>query len=188
MTSLRNNRSPLAIATIALGAVYPFVVYLCLDRLPPGVFVLMALAIVAARIAVARRSAWAKSVTISLGVAGILLALIDQTLASRAYPVLMGLSAAAVFGHSLLYPPTVIEQFAGREAASSPEAIQYLRKLTVVWLVFLLVNAAVSAATAIIGDVALWTLYNGFIAYMLTGALFVGEMLVRPRPAPRSAA
>jgi uncharacterized membrane protein len=188
MTSSR-NKAPLIAASVALGIVYPFIVYLTLDLLPAGVFVVLGLAMVAGRIAVVQERPWAKAFTVSLGTAGILLvviSLIDRYAASRAYPVLMSLSAAAVFGYSLMYPPTLIEQIAGERTTSKPGAVPYLRKLSAVWLVFLLINATVSAGTAILGDLATWTLYNGFISYLLSGALLFGEIMLRPHLAPQS--
>ena len=44
--------------------------------------------------------------------------------------------------------------------------------------VFLL-NGLLALITAVIGNVELWSLYNGFIAYLLMGLLFAGEFLVR---------
>lgn len=35
--------------------------------------------------------------------------------------------------------------------------------------------------TALYGDMALWTAWNGMIAYLLIGALMAGEWLVRRR-------
>jgi uncharacterized membrane protein len=62
-----------------------------------------------------------------------------------------------------------------------------MRRVTVVWFVFLLGNATVSAATAVHGDMALWTLYNGLVAYLLMGLLFAVEFLVRRRVQGRAA-
>jgi uncharacterized membrane protein len=65
-----------------------------------------------------------------------------------------------------------------------------MRKVTVVWLGFFLTNAAISAATAIGGSLETWTLYNGFISYVIMGVLFVSEWILRGflRDAHRDAA
>ena len=55
----------------------------------------------------------------------------------------------------------------------------YLRKVTIAWLTFFLINAAISALTAISGSLKLWTLYNGFISYLLIGVMFAAEFLIR---------
>jgi len=44
---------------------------------------------------------------------------------------------------------------------------------------FFLINAALSAATAMSGSLKLWTLYNGFISYIAMGVMFAGEFLIR---------
>jgi uncharacterized membrane protein len=186
MTLSPRDISPVRVFTVACGAVYPCLVYLSSGYLPRSVLVLLALLLIAARIAVSQRSRWARSTTCALAVAAAclaVLAILDRGLAVYAYPVVMGLSAAAVFGYSLVVPPSLVEQFAGMRQPVPPEAVPYLRKVTSVWFVFLLGNAAVSAATACWGDMAVWTLYNGFLSYVLMGVLFLGEMAVRPRPA-----
>lgn len=55
----------------------------------------------------------------------------------------------------------------------------YLRKVTIAWLMFFLINAVISAATAISGSLKLWTLYNGFISYLAIGMMFAAEFLIR---------
>jgi uncharacterized membrane protein len=47
--------------------------------------------------------------------------------------------------------------------------------------VFFAVNGSVALATALWASTALWTLYNGLVAYLLMGALMGGEWLVRRR-------
>ncbi|MGH7878344.1 MAG: hypothetical protein ACREQD_02490, partial [Candidatus Binataceae bacterium] len=94
--------------------------------------------------------------------------------------VLLSLVLAAAFAYSLLRPPTIIEQIARLRQPDLPlEVNSYLRKVTIAWLMFFLSNAAVSAATALSGSLRLWTLYNGFIAYLAIGAMFAAEFLIR---------
>ena len=100
--------------------------------------------------------------------------------ALQSYPILLSLGLFCVFGYSLVRPPTVVERIARlREPDLPQDAIPYLRGVTLVWLVFFLANAAVSAATALSGSLELWTLYNGFLSYLIMGALFAGELVVR---------
>ncbi len=44
-----------------------------------------------------------------------------------------------------------------------------------------IVNGSIALFTALYGDMALWTAWNGMIAYLLIGALMAGEWLVRRR-------
>jgi uncharacterized membrane protein len=98
----------------------------------------------------------------------------------KSYPILVNLGFAALFAHSLWRPPTVIERIARLRHPDLPiSTVPYLRKVTAVWLGFFLGNAAISAATAVSGSLELWTLYNGFVSYVLIGLLFAGEWVLR---------
>ena len=102
------------------------------------------------------------------------------------YPVLVSLSMMILFSISLLKPPTVIEVFARRqEGRLSSEAVSYTRKVTIVWCVFFLLNAIVSAYTAFASR-ELWLIYNGFVSYLLIASLFALEYLVRQRVKKRA--
>ncbi len=168
---------------LAGGLAYPFLVYFGLAVVRPAVLLLLALGLMALRMLGFRRHAdgrrWlAAFMVAALGLAA--LSLLSQQTAVKAYPIAVSLAAAAVFGLSLRYPPTVIERFARTaEPDLSPEGIAYTRKVTWVWLAFLLANAAISAATALWGSPEQWTLWNGLLSYLAMGLLFGAEFLVR---------
>jgi uncharacterized membrane protein len=83
-------------------------------------------------------------------------------------------------GLFLLRPPTVIERIVRLRKPDLDEAVSsYLRQVTMVWLCFFIVNAGISAGTAIWGSLEAWTLYNGLISYLLIGSIFTGEFAVR---------
>lgn len=107
-------------------------------------------------------------------------AMLAPLISLKAYPILFSIGLAAVFSHSLLRPPTVMEQIAWLSRPNlDPAAIAYLRKLTVVWLCFFVINAAISAATAFWGSLEAWTVYNGLISYLLIGSILAGEFTFR---------
>ena len=58
-------------------------------------------------------------------------------------------------------------------------AIEYCRKVTIVWTVFCLSNAMIAAATALWGSIEVWTFWNAGLSYVLLGTLVIGEMIVR---------
>jgi uncharacterized membrane protein len=58
--------------------------------------------------------------------------------------------------------------------------VAYCRRVTVAWTVFLSVHFAVTLAT-VFASREVWAIYNGFLAYVLIGAMFAGEWLVRRR-------
>lgn len=99
------------------------------------------------------------------------------------YPVLINLGFLFVFAGSLIVAPTAVEKIAriSSKEEPGPHAISYMRKVTWVWSCFFLLNACISTYTAIWGSDEMWVLYNGLIAYLLIGCLFVVEWLVRQR-------
>ncbi len=100
--------------------------------------------------------------------------------ALRLLPVLISLIMLATFGYTLWRPPTMIERFArALDGELSPAGIAYTRRVTQVWCLFFIVNAAIALYTALFASIAAWTLYNGLISYGLMGLLFGGEWLVR---------
>jgi uncharacterized membrane protein len=100
----------------------------------------------------------------------------------KLYPVLVNGALLALFTHSLYTPPSIVERIARlREPDLEPAAVRYTRRVTQVWCGFFAVNGTVALATAIWASPAVWSLYNGLIAYILMGALFGGECCIRCR-------
>lgn len=118
-------------------------------------------------------------VALLLGLAG-LTALSNSELLLRFYPAAMSTGMLMLFGSSLFNPPSMIERFARISVPDlPPEGVIYTRHVTQIWCVFLLGNSLVACYTALYASRETWALYNGFIAYMLMGVLFVGECLYR---------
>ncbi|WP_300321065.1 hypothetical protein [Idiomarina sp.] len=104
----------------------------------------------------------------------------DQLTSVLLYPVWMNAAMLIVFLLSLRFKPAVITRLARlMEGELSEKAVAYTEKVTWVWVGFFLVNGAVSLATVLYDDMDIWTLYNGFIAYVLMGLLFIIEWSVR---------
>ena len=166
---------------LALGVAYPFVIYFGLRILPPGFFAFGLLALIALRLARGRKQGDRKTLPYLIAaVALLVLAARSPMIGLKAYPVLVSLALAAAFAYSLLRPPTIVEQFARIRHPDLPlDVNSYLRKVTVAWLTFFLINATISAMTAITGSLKLWTLYNGFISYLAIGVMFAAEFLIR---------
>lgn len=180
--STRRHRAP-RLALVAFGAAYPFIVYAGIGHVPPAAFVGLALAVLAIRAIGLRgegRDAMFSGVLVVVGLGLLALLSVDGMVAVKAYPVLMSLAFAAAFGWSLLFPPTLVERFAALAGtvATAP-ARRYMRRVTVVWFVFLLANAGVSGWTAVAKDPVVWAFYNGLLSYLLMGLLMGGELVVR---------
>ena len=96
----------------------------------------------------------------------------------RLYPVAVTAAVFALFLVSLWRTP-LAEVFAKRMGEKLDSAgIAYCRKATVAWTVFLGCHLAVTVATLWL-PLRLWAWYNGFFSYLLIGAMFLGEFLVR---------
>ena len=98
----------------------------------------------------------------------------------RLYPAVMAAIALAAFAVSLFRTP-LVETFArGMGEKLDVRGVAYCRRVTQVWTAFLAAHLAVTIATVFASD-RIWAVYNGFVAYVLMGTLFVGEWIVRRR-------
>lgn len=98
----------------------------------------------------------------------------------RLYPVLMVAVALVVFAISLWRTP-LVEVFARRMGETlDARGVAYCRRVTVVWTAFLSIHLVVTFLT-VFASHETWALYNGVLAYLMMGALFVGEWLFRRR-------
>lgn len=98
------------------------------------------------------------------------------------YPLAVSLCLLCLFGWSLTRPMSLVERLARlQDPALPPAAIGYTRRVTQVWCGFFVINGALAAFTIWHGDLALWSLYNGFVSYLLMGGLMGTEYLVRRR-------
>jgi uncharacterized membrane protein len=106
----------------------------------------------------------------------------NAVLPLKLYPVLVNAAFLAAFGLSLVSGTPMIERLARlREPALPPAAIAYTRRVTQAWCVFFVLNGAAALGTALYASEAVWSLYNGVIAYALMGLMFGGEFLLRMR-------
>ncbi|MBW3730104.1 hypothetical protein [Aeromonas dhakensis] len=98
------------------------------------------------------------------------------------YPLAVSLALLCLFGWSLTRPMSLVERLARLQDPALPAAaIGYTRRVTQVWCGFFVINGALAAFTIWHGDLALWSLYNGLVSYLLMGGLMGAEYLVRRR-------
>jgi uncharacterized membrane protein len=176
-----------SVAVTVLLILYPVLVYLGLSYSKISAVAILLIVVSIGRLFVRRRGMDSLGqATIWISVGGVILAgaglLRGSVEAMLFYPTLVNLVLLIVFVHSLIYPPAVITRLARLRVPELPPAgVRYTRNVTVLWSVFFLLNGSASIFTAIWTTAETWTLYNGFIAYILIGALFSGEWLVRAR-------
>ncbi len=100
----------------------------------------------------------------------------------RFYPVAVNALLLTLFALSLRHGPSLIERLARlREPDLPPPAVDYTRRVTQVWCLFFLLNGSIALYTALCSSLSVWAWYNGGIAYLLMGALFAIEFIVRRR-------
>jgi len=167
--------------SVALLAAYPFGVYFLMGRGNLRIAGLALVAVLAIRLltpGAPRLQALAALATGTVFAAAIVAT--NSELLARLYPVGVSATMLAVFGWTLLRPPSMVERIARATGAVLDEAgVRYTRAVTVIWCVFFIANGAVAFATAVAGSREAWALYNGLLSYLLAGALLVGERLVR---------
>lgn len=175
--------SSLNLAGLLALMAYPFAVYFGFGRFSPRIMVAALVALLSLRMMILPGGQDSRArLPYLLGGAGLIIfAIRSPAVGLKAYPILTSLALAAMFGYSLLCPPTIIEQFVRLRRPDLPPAIvAYLRNVTIVWLAFFLINASISTATALSGSLKLWALYNWFISYLMIGVLLAGEVMLRP--------
>lgn len=162
--------------------IYPIAVFFLLDSLGAAWLGGLLLLLLAIRGGIALRNvpqlawpaAFAGAVYLALLVFG------DGALVLKLYPALISLVLLLAFGYTLMHPPSMIERFArGLHMEISAAGVGYTRAVTAVWCVFFAANALISAAITLGGSLIAWTFYNGFLSYVLTGALFAAEYVYR---------
>jgi len=170
-----------AVLLAALTITYPLFVYIGFDRVPPAWIGFAVAMLVFLRAWTLRRPSW----YLAAGGAAILAlasAYWGGWLPLKLYPVLVNALLLAAFVASLVRGPSMIERLARlSEPNLSPEGVTYTRRVTQVWCAFFLVNGAAALVTALWASTAVWTLYNGLVAYLLMGLLFGAEWFVRRR-------
>ena len=74
----------------------------------------------------------------------------------------------------------MIERFARLHEAELSEAkVRWCRQWTVAWCVFFVANGGIALVLALAAPLAVWTAYNGLVAYLLMGLLLATEWIAR---------
>lgn len=176
-----------SIGLVGLFLLYPLAVYFGLTHLAPKALGLLVAVLAMLRVVFVFRSSddvSAKRKTlflaVLLAVLGLVFALTEHEASLKLYPVAVNLVMLVSFGLSLTTDMPAVERIARLRQPDLPNhAIPYLRKVTMAWSVFFLINGSIAYWSAVYGSRAFWALYNGLIAYGLIAALFCVEYLVR---------
>ncbi|EGQ8045107.1 hypothetical protein HYO05_17880 [Vibrio parahaemolyticus] len=164
---------------------YPFAVYFGIDKFGLNLVGGLLIAALLLRLFVANKTPLKefKFLALTTGAVGILLVALGMVFKQHGwlkfYPVVVNICMLCVFAFSLKQSQSIIERLARlQEPELPPSGVAYTRKVTMVWCVFFVLNAAFALYTCFL-PVKIWTLYNGLISYLLAGSLFTGEWIVR---------
>jgi uncharacterized membrane protein len=162
---------------------YPFAVYAALAANRPGLAVtLCVLSLTLLAVAAPRR--W-RLVVIALFSLVALIAFMSGLGTRLSYlpPVVVNVGLAAWFGVTLRPDrEPIISRIARIERGTlAPDLVAYTRRLTLVWTLFFLAMAAVSAALSVLPSAAPWAWFTTFGNWICIAALFFGEQLYRRR-------
>lgn len=163
---------------------YPFFVYWGLNNFDISIIAIGGILVTIAQFSL--RSLEAKKnfktflpLTVALVATYIAAYLLKSSAYMKFTPVLISANLLILFVSSLIKPPSMVERFAKiRFKDLPPEATPYCRNVTIIWILFFIVNGSIAFWT-VFQDMKTWTFYNGFLAYILMGAIFGGEFLYR---------
>jgi uncharacterized membrane protein len=165
---------------------YPFLVLLGLRVLPPRVLAMWMAAIpIAVAVFAWKRGRLTAELSGTLPAAFLAVTLAIAALFNEArvfllVPAMTNVAFLFSFGRTLVKGPSMAEIFARMRRRDLPEgAVEYCRKLTGLWCVFFGLNSAFIIWLALYASLAWWTVYTGFIAYVLAGTLFLLELAYR---------
>ena len=176
------SRSLVFILIALVTAIYPFVVYFGITHYGPTSLALILLSVLIIRTLFAgKQMKTAQSIQLVLvGSLCLLTIWLQSETLLLYYPVIMSLCVAGFFWFSLNTETPLIERFASVfKNEISHHAKRYMRELTKVWAVILLINAGVAFYTAYYLTVKQWALYNGAIAYMVFAVFTLLELVNR---------
>ena len=97
-------------------------------------------------------------------------------------PIVINLGLFAIFARTLRRDSEpLVSRFArvSRGVSLAPDLARYTRNLTAAWATFFVVMAIISAALAVTGPVATWSLFSNLLDYLLVVAFFVVEYVYR---------
>jgi uncharacterized membrane protein len=167
---------------------YPFIIYFGISHISVRYLALVIIFIFILRFLLLKKKISIDNklhqVSVLVIIMGVLICILgvvsNDVLMLRLYPVLMSGCMLVVFLTSLIYPPTIIEVIARFKEPNLPiEAVKYIRKVTILWCVFFLLNMIFSLYTSLCFSIKMWVFYNGFIFYIIMGTLFSVEFIVR---------
>jgi len=172
----------LQLIALATALFYPFAIYFGLQFMSPLTLGAVLAAFILLRVLLGDMN---KELKLTVLIVIIVLLVLhrwmqdDQQLL-KFYPVAVNVIMLFIFSMSLMKDQPLIERIArARGEVIGDHNEGYLRVLTGVWAVFFVFNGAVAIWTALYTSMDIWLFYNGFVSYLLIGAIVGGELIFR---------
>ncbi|EIC83210.1 hypothetical protein [Serratia sp. M24T3] len=175
----------LQVITVTVVIAYPLVVWLGLKTwgesvLAPVLVMIFILRLLTFRGKLTQLTTLGRTVAITGIALGSASWLLHETQMLLYYPVVVNALLLLLFGYSLFVSPPIVERLARLSQPDlPPRGVKYTRRVTQVWCAFFIINGSIALFTCLFGDIAVWTLYNGGISYLLIGLLMGIEWTVR---------
>jgi uncharacterized membrane protein len=171
------QRAGWLLLTLAVIA-YPVAVYFLVDLVGPVALGLVLILLLLPRIVIVagRRALWLVCGAVICAVFAVFLTVADSELVLKLYPTFVNLGLLGAFGYTLIHPPSMIERLTLKFGMRmTRRGVGYTRGVTMLWCAFFVLNGGVATFITFTASIEAWTLYNGFLAYVLIATLFVIE-------------
>lgn len=187
----------LKVLAVLIAVLYPVVIYITLSHYDASPRVLAALLVFIALVYFIAHTDNARGETtkqvqfwgmiIVVGALALITFVTENAGYVKIYPVFINVSLLLSFGITLFRPPSMIFRLASMqdkivrdsEGDERLKIERYCRKVTIVWVIFFILNGLTAILTALFTSHFVWALYNGMISYILIGIIFVGDIIVR---------
>lgn len=169
----------------ALAVAYPFAIYAGLQSFEPRHVGLVLAGLVLLRGLAASRDSAAALRELAVPALCVIAVLVPTLLLNDPHALLfvpagVNLALLLAFARTLRSGTPLVETLARlQDPDLSPEQQSHCRRFTALWCVFFAANAAVCLGLALAANLWWWTLYTGFVSYLLMALLLGAEVLVR---------
>lgn len=176
-------RLMLKLILVVLVFLYPFLIFFGIKLLSLKYLGLLIILIFSLRLIVLKNSIDKLWVGITmLGIVLVLLAVfINNITFMLLYPVFISSILFGAFTYSLFQEKSIITKIAIKMSKTElPDyALTYTWYVTLAWCMFFVLNASIALFTVVYGSINVWSIYNGFISYILIGIFMASEIVVR---------
>ena len=162
---------------IGFTILYPFVVFVALEKSIDMRFLALMLLAVAGISLSRNRNIWVFLCILSFAFG---LLIYKNEIFLKMYPVLMNLGMCFIFALSLRGTP-LIEKFAKKMGYNlDDKQKEYTKHVTCAWAIFMMGLAIISLITVFLSN-KVWVIFNGLISYVLIASMMGVEFVIRKR-------